>query len=127
LLVEISVSYNFLTNFFYLKLNPLTLQDLRIHNNRFPATDIQVFTLLSNLENLSIGNHSSFKKKYQNASQLLNNNYYENNKFYGSFQSLQNCTNLKKLFLYNIILNLISNIYQAACKRLLLMDKWEMN
>jgi len=55
-LTSVFVSDNCLTTFNYNCLNPLTLKDLKIHNNNLAATDLQVFAPFINLTDLRIGN-----------------------------------------------------------------------
>ncbi|KXN68582.1 hypothetical protein CONCODRAFT_9180 [Conidiobolus coronatus NRRL 28638] len=77
-LANIGAARNYLTSFDYSRLNPQTLRSLNVVRNKLEKTDIEVFSLLVNLEDLEI----------------------EGNKFYGSLESLKNCTKLESLIIH---------------------------
>jgi hypothetical protein len=85
---------NFLTSFDYTQLNPQTCTELRLFNNNLEKTNISVFSQLVNLTDLDIGN--------ENKAITVGGKV---NQFYGSLESLQNLTELKKLDISNTDVN----------------------
>jgi hypothetical protein len=54
----INVARNLLTDFAYANLNPATLKELKLRNNKLSASNISVLSQLVNLVVLEIGNQN---------------------------------------------------------------------
>ncbi|WNE40646.1 MAG: Chromosome partition protein Smc [Mycoplasmataceae bacterium] len=93
---RLTCNNNQLTSFDYSQLNPHTLTDLKLFNNNLESTNLEVFSPLVNLTSLEIGNGSN---------RIRQGEYSKIKTFYGSLESLKNCTKLNCLDIRNTNIN----------------------
>ena len=104
-LETIFVYNNLLTSFEYHKLNPQTLKELNLSNNNLTKTDIEVFSDFINLTDLDISNDDYNVMDYVNCCLSSLPQKDKINKFWGSLESLKNCTKLEELNISNTNIN----------------------